>query len=71
MGVVSKALEFFIGVFLFHIPVSFIRAISLCQFKVSCFVDFMFFGSVIFRQEDFFVCVSNQALCVSQMLGIV
>lgn len=48
MGVVAKALEVFTDVFLFHIPVSFIEAISLCQVKVSGFVDFLFFGSVTF-----------------------
>lgn len=52
-GVVSKASEFFSGVFLFHMLVSFIRANSLCQVKVSCFVDFLFFGSVTLGHEDF------------------
>lgn len=53
-GRLSKALEFFNGVFLFSITVSFIRAGSLWQVKASCFVDFLLIGSVTFGHENFF-----------------
>lgn len=62
-GMVSKALRFFKGVFLFHITVGFFTAVLLQQVKVSCFVGFLFFASVTFRQEGFFVCVFQIAHC--------
>lgn len=51
---VQKLLTFFSSVFLFHITVNFVRAVSLWQVKVSCFVDFLFISSMTSGQEAFF-----------------